>query len=142
MTKFFLLMTNVSMILTLMISIVFYIGISFKSQSLTNMDVFNVCNNQMKVCRVSSVIFAALYWILASGFPTEECLKSYIVMADTCSRLGYIWIIFGFVNIVISVIFGILKKGKEALEIMGKMRGSNFTMGAIFLLMAFIFKVD
>ena len=45
-------------------------------------------------------------------------------------------------NVVISVVLGILKRGKEELEIMGKLRKSNFVMGAIFLVIAFILKVN
>lgn len=142
MSKFFLVMTNVSTTVALVTAIVFYVGILCKQQLFTNIDVFNACNNQIKACRVLSVIFAVLYWFLVSGLPTVECLECYRSMADACCRLGYIWIGFGFVNIVISIIFGILKKGKDALDIMGKLRGSSFVMGAIFLLMVFILKVD
>lgn len=142
MIKFFSVMENVSTIIAMVASAVFLIGILFGSKSISNVEVINTCNNQTKVCRISSVIFAVLYWFAVSGLPTEECLEGYANLSATCSRLGCIWIVFAFVNVIVSVILGILKRGKEELEIMGKLRKSNFVMGAIFLVIAFILKVN
>ena len=135
-------MTNASTIIAMVVSAVFLVGILLRSKSISNVEVFNTCNSQIKVCRILSVVFAALYWLVVSGLPTEECLEGYANLSATCSRLGCIWVVFAFVNVVISVVLGILKRGKEELEIMGKLRKSNFVMSAIFLVIAFILKVN
>lgn len=142
MKDFFLVMTNISTIVALGTSIVFCIGIVFRSQLFADTDVFNVCNNQIKVCRTASVIFVVLYWFMVSGLPTAECLEGYQNIAGISFRLGYIWCVFAVVTIVLSIVLGILKKGKDGLEIMGKLRKSGFVMGAVFLVIAFILKVD
>lgn len=142
MIKFFFVMITASTVIAMIASVLFFVGILLRSQSISNIDVFNTCNSQIKVCRVSSVIFAILYWFVISGLPTKECLEGYANLSATCSRLGCIWIVFAFVNVIISVILGILKRGKDELEIMGKLRKSNFVIGAIFLVIAFIFKVN
>lgn len=142
MINFFFLMTNASTIIAMVVSAVFLVGILLRSKSISNVEVFNTCNSQIKVCRILSVVFAALYWLVVSGLPTEECLEGYANLSATCSRLGCIWVVFAFVNVVISVVLGILKRGKEELEIMGKLRKSNFVMSAIFLVIAFILKVN
>lgn len=142
MIKFFSVMTNATTIIAMIASVVFLIGILFRSKSISNVEVYNTCDNQIKVSRVSSVIFAVLYWFVVSGLPTKECLEGYANLSATSSRLGCIWIVLAFVNIIVSVILGILKRGKEELEIMGKLRKSNFVMGAIFLVIAFILKVN
>lgn len=142
MIKFFYVMANVSTIIAMIVSVVFLGGILFRSKSISNVEVFNTCNSQIKVCKVSSVIFTILYWFVVSGLPTEECLEGYANLSATLSRLGCIWIVFSFVNVIVSVILGILKRRKEELEILGKLRKSNFVMGAIFLVIAFILKVN
>jgi len=142
MIKFFSVMTNVSTIIALLASVVFFIGILIKSQAVSDVDTFKNCDNQIKVCRISSIVFVFIYWFLVSGLPTRECIEGYNEISATCARLGCIWIVFAFVNVVISIIFGILKRGKDELEIMGKLRKSNFVMGAIFLVLAFILKVN
>lgn len=142
MINFFSVMAIVSTIIAMIVSAVFLAGILLKSNSISSVEVFNTCNNQTKVCRISSVIFVILYWFAVSGLSTEECLKGYANLSAICSCLGCIWIVFAFINVIVSVIFGILKKGKDELEIMGKLRKSNFVMGAIFLVIAFILKVN
>ena len=142
MIKFFSVMINISTIIAMIASAVFVVGILFKSKSISNVEVFNTCNNQIKVCRISSVIFAVLYWFTVSGLSTKECLEGYTNLSTTCSRLGCIWIAFAFLNVIVSVILGILKRGKEELEGMGKLRKSNFVMGAILLIIAFVLKVN
>lgn len=142
MVNFFFVMTIASTIIAMIVSVVFFVGILFESQSVSDKDVFNTCNNQMKVCRVSSVIFAILYWFVVSGLQTEECLEGYQKLSTICLRLGYIWITLAFVNVIISIILGILERGKDELEIMGKLCKSGFMMGASFLVIAFVLTVN
>ena len=88
------------------------------------------------------MIFAFLNWFTVSGLPIKECLDGYANLSATSSCLGCIWIIFAIVNVIVSVILGILSRGKEELTIMGKLRNSNFIMGAVFLAIAFVLKVN
>ena len=142
MEKFFYIMINVSTIVALITTILFVLGILFKIRSVSTLDVFTTCNIQIKACRVSSVVFAILYWFLVSGLPTSECLEGYKALSSICSIWGCVWIVLAFVNVAISIILGISKRGRDELEMMRKMRKSNFVMGAIFLVIGFLLKVN
>lgn len=142
MISFFSVMTIISTVVALITSIIFAIGILVRSQTVTDSDVFNTCNNQMKICRIFSVVLIVLSWFVISGFPEGECLAGYEKLSVMCSELGRVWIIAALVNIVLSILFGILKREKDDLEIMGKLRKSSFFMGAIFLIISFILKVE
>lgn len=142
MVDFFFVMTIVSTIIAIIASVVFFVGILFESQTVSNRDVFSTCNRQIKVCRVSSVIFAILYWFVVSGLQAEECLEGYKQLSTICLRLGYIWIVFAFVNVIINIILGITERGKDELEIMRKLCKSGFMMGASFLVIAFVLTVN
>lgn len=142
MVNFFSAMIYITTILAMVATGVFYIGILFRSASLTNPEVFSICNNQIKVCRVSSVVFSVLYWFVVSGLPSSECLIRYQNLSAICSRLGCVWVIFAFVSIVISIILGIQKRGKDEVITMSKLRNSSFVMGAILIMVAFVLKVN
>lgn len=142
MEKFFYIMINVSTIVALITTILFVLGILFKIRSVSTLDVFTTCNIQIKACRVSSVVFVILYWFLVSGLPTSECLEGYKALSSICSIWGCVWIVLAFVNVAISIILGISKRGRDELEMMRKMRKSNFVMGAIFLVIGFLLKVN
>jgi len=142
MVNFFSAMIHVTTILSMAATGIFYIGILFKSSSFTNPEVFSVCNNQIKICRVSIVIFSLLYWFVVSGLPSSECLIRYQNLSAICSRLGSAWIIFAFLNIVISIILGIQKRGADEIATMSKLRNSSFIMGAILLMFAFVLTVN
>lgn len=142
MISFFFIMIHVSTIIAMVASLVFFVGVFFENRPTSNIEVFNTCNNQVKVCRVASLIFVVLYWFVVSGLSTEECLEGYSKLSTACSILGRIWIVLAFVNIVISVIIIISERGKDEMEIMGKLRKSDFVMGAFFLVIAFILKVN
>lgn len=142
MVSFFSIMITISTIIAMVTSTIFFVGILFKSQYVSDIETFSICNNQVKVCRISSIIFAFLYWFVVSGLSQKECLEGYAKLSGASSRLGSIWIIFAFINIILSVIFSILKRGKDEMEIMGKLRKSSFFMGAVFFVIAFILKVN
>ena len=121
---------------------IFFMGILFNIPSVSDIGIFDTCNNQIKVCRMASVVFAVLYWFVVSGLSTDKCLAGYARLSTTCSKVGTIWIVFAFVNVVISVILGISKRGKNELKIMENLRKSSFIMGAVFLAISFILKVN
>lgn len=141
MVSFFSIMIDISTVIAMVVSVVFFAGILFRCQTASDAETFKTCNNQMRVCKISSVIFAILYWFVVSGLPQEECLKAYEELSATCFRWGRIWIIFAFVSVVISIILGISKRGKDELEIMRELKKSSFVMGTFFLIIAFILKV-
>lgn len=142
MIKFFTTFANVSSYLAIAASLVFYIGIIARSKNLANADTYNNCNSQLKSCRVSSVVFTQLAWFVASGGTRKEAIEGYTALSGTCSKLGYVWIIFAFINILLSLFLAITKRSGSELEIMKKLRNSSFIMGAVFLLLSFILQVN
>lgn len=141
MIKFFTVFANIASYTAIAASLIFYIGIIAKSKNLGNSDTYSNCNSQLKSCRVSSVIFVLLAWFITSGGSRAEAIEGYLSLSETCSSLGYAWIIFAFVNILISLFLAITKRSGNELEIMKKLRNSSFIMGAIFMCLAFILKV-
>lgn len=142
MGTFFLFMISASTIIALVTSIVFFIGILFESQAISNTETYFMCDNQIKTCRIASIVFSGLYWFYVSGMASKDCLKGYANLSGVCSRWGSIWIIFAFINIVVSIFLGITKRRKGEMEIMDKLRKSSFLMGAVFLIISFILKVN
>lgn len=143
MAGFFSAMIYITTILAMAATGVFYVGILLRNESLASEKVFSACDVQIKVCKISSVVFSVLYWFVASGFPSIECLVGYQNLSVICSRLGQIWIVLAFVSIVISIILIIQKEGKPGeVKTMSKLRNSSFIMGAILLVLAFILKVN
>lgn len=142
MIKFFTTFANISSYLAIAASLVFYIGIIARSKNLASADTYNNCNSQLKSCRVSSVLFALLAWFVASGGTRKEAIEGYTALSGTCSKLGYAWIIFAFINILLSLFLAITKRSGSELEIMKKLRNSSFIMGAVFLLLSFILQVN
>lgn len=135
-------MICVSTALALIASLVFFVGTLFESGLTATAEIFNVCDNQIRICKISSIVFVVLYWFAVSGLPQAECLAGYAKLSAVCFTIGRIWIIFAFVNVVFSMFLGILKRGGSELAIMGKLRTSCFIMGAVFLVIAFLLKVN
>ena len=104
MTGFFYAMIYVSVIIELLFCVVFCGGILIRSEAMSDVEVFKACNNQMKACRTSSVVFAALYWFVSLGLPTRDCLEGFSNLSTACFIVGSMWIIAGFVNIIMSVV--------------------------------------
>ena len=142
MIKFFTTFANISSYLAIAASLIFYIGIIAKSQNLTNADTYNNCNSQLKSCRISSVVFTLLAWFVASGGTRKEAIDAYMALSGTCSTLGYVWIVFAFISILLSLFLAIAKQGGSELEVMKKLRNSGFVMGAVFLFFSFILQVN
>lgn len=142
MIEFFTTFANISSYLAIAASLVFYIGIIARSNNLSSADTYNNCNSQLKSCRVSSVVFTLLAWFVASGGTRKEAIESYIALSGTCSKLGDVWIIFAFINILLSLFLAITKRRGSELEIMKKLRNSSFIMGAVFLLLSFVLQVN
>lgn len=142
MGNFFSIMIIISTMIAIISSIAFSLGSLIKNNSVFDYKTFSVCVHQINACRVSSVVFTALYWFVVSGLPQKQCLAGYAKISAICSKLGSIWIIFAFINIVLSFILCITKREKEDLSIMEQNRNSGFFMGALFLIIAFVLKVD
>ena len=142
MLSFFSVMIYVSTFIAMTAFVIFFIGVLFNISSITDAGIFYTCKNQIKVCQIASAVFALLYWFVVSGLSTEKFLAGYTRLSATCFIVGIIWIIFAFVNVVISIILGLSKKGNNELEIMENLRKSSFIMGAVFLAISFILKVN
>ncbi len=142
MTGFFYTMIYVSVIIELLFCVVFCGGILLKSKAMADAEVFKACNKQMKACRVSSVVFAALYWFVSLGLPTRDCLEGFSNLSTVCLIVGCMWVIAGFVNIIMSIVLAFAKRGTEELTIMKGLRRSNFFMGAVFFVITFLLKVN
>lgn len=142
MTGFFYAMIYVSVIMELLFCVVFCGGILLKSKAVANVEVYKACNSQMKTCRTSSVVFAVLYWFVTLGLPTRECLEGFSTLSAVCLVVGSMWIIAGFVNIIMCIVMAFLKRGTEEFGIMRGLRKSNFFMGAVFFIISFLLKVN
>lgn len=142
MLPFFTAMIFASTIIAMIASVVFFVGIFVKSKAISKPETFETCNNQIKVCRISSIVFTVLFWFIASGLPTEECIVKYVNLSRLCAIIGSVWIAFALVNVIISIILSFTKREEGAMEIMKKLRKSSFVMGAVNLVIAFILKVN
>lgn len=142
MTIFFSIMIYISTIISYLVTGLFMVGIVIKAKGIGDLETYNNCNIQLKICKIASFVFAVLYWLIVSGVAQEECLKGYKTLSNTCGRLGCIWIIFAIINIVLSIYLSITKRGKEEITIMSRLRSSSFLMGAIFIVISFLLKVN
>ena len=138
MIDFFSVMINVTSIIAMVVTLVFYGGIVVSSNKISSSQVYASCRAQLKACKVSSVVFAVVYWFCVSGLTKKECLEGYDTLSKICSRYGCLWIVFAVLNIALSLIMAIAKKDSEALTTMGKLRTSCIWMGVIFLIFSFV----
>ena len=129
MISFFSVMIYVTSIIAIVVTLVFYAGILLRNKNISNGQVYTSCSTQLKTCKVSSVVFAVVYWFCVSG------------LSKVCSRFGCIWIVFAVVNIALSIVMAITNKDLEAMTTMGKLRTSCFSMGIIFLVFSIVLKV-
>lgn len=142
MIKYFTTFAGISTYLAIAVSLVFFIGILAKSQALTNADTYKNCASQLKSCYISSVVFTLLAWFTGSCGTSQEAMDTYMALSGSCANLGYTWIVFAFVSILLSLILAIGKRSGPELEIMKKLRNSGFIMGAVFLVLSFILEVN
>ena len=136
MISFFSVMIYVTSIIAIVVTLVFYAGILLRNKNISNGQVYTSCSTQLKTCKVSSVVFAVVYWFCVSGLSKKECLKGYAALSKVCSRFGCIWIVFA-----LSIVMAITNKDLEAMTTMGKLRTSCFSMGIIFLVFSIVLKV-
>ncbi len=102
---------------------------------------YTVINTQIKTCRRASFIFTFLAWLAASFESRNECLEAYIELSSVCSRLGYIWVGYSFVCIVICILMVCLKRDTSLIKDIAKFRNTGFFMGAIFMVVSFLLNV-
>ncbi len=141
MIVFFSVMFHVTSIIAMVVTLIFYVGIMLSNKSIFSGQAYISCRAQLKTCKVTSLIFVAVYWFCVSGLSKKECLEGYAILSKTCLRFGCIWIIFAVLNIVLSIIMAITEKDSEAMFTMGKLRTSCFCMGTIFLVTSFVLRV-
>ena len=140
MISFFSVMINITSIIAMIVTLIFYGGIILDN-NISSGQVYASCSTQLKTCKISSIVFAVVYWFCVSGLTKKECLEGYVALSKTCSRYGCIWIVFAVLNIVLSIVMAIARKDSEAIETMGKLRTSCVWMGVIFLIFSFVLKV-
>ena len=141
MINFFSVMISVTSIIAMVVTLIFYGGILLSNNNISSGQVYASCRTQLNACKVSSIMFAVVYWFCVSGLTKKECLKGYATLSKTCSRYGCIWITFAVLNIALSIIMAIAKKDSEAMTTMGELRTSCIWMGVIFLVISFVLKV-
>lgn len=141
MISFFSVMIHVTSIIAMVVTLIFYGGILISNKNISSGQVYASCSVQLKTCKVSSIVFAVVYWFCVSGLTKKECLEGYAALSKICSRFGCIWIIFAVLNIALSIVMAIAKKDSEAMATMGKLRTSCIWMGVIFLVISFVLKV-
>lgn len=141
MISFFSVMINVTSIIAMVVTLIFYVGILLSNKNIFSGQVYTACSAQLKTCKVTSLVLAVVYWFCVSGLSKKECLEGYAALSKICSRYGCIWIVFAVINIALSIVMAIAKKDSEAMTTMGKLRTSCFWMGAIFLAISFVLKV-
>lgn len=141
MISFFSVMIHITSIIALIVTLIFYGGILIGNQNISSGQVYASCSSQLKICKISSIVFAVVYWFCVSGLTKNECLEGYATLSKTCSRFGCIWIVLIVINIALSIIMAIIKKDSESMVTMGKLRTSCIWMGIIFLVISFVLKV-
>lgn len=142
MTTFFSWMIYVTNIISMLATIIFFVGAITNNSKISGKETFANCNSQIKLCRIASLVFVVLYWFIVSGMTKEECLEGYSKLSSICSVFGCIWVIFFIINIIVSIILALSKKGRDSMATLGKMRKSNIIMGVLFLVVAFSLKVN
>lgn len=142
MIGFFSVMIHVTSIVAMVVTLIFYGGILIGNKNISSGQVYASCNTQLKICKVTSIVFSAVYWFCVSGLSKTECLAGYATLSKTCARFGCIWLVIAVLNIVLSIVMAITKKNSESIATMGKLRNSCFWMGVIFLVISFILKVE
>lgn len=141
MLTFFIVMINISNVVSIVTCLIFLIGVSTGSRVLADADIHGRCHQQVGTCKSASFLFMVLFWLIASCMPTEECMNKYVMLSDVSKLYGYIWVIVGFCAIITGISSNIKKKGKDAAIIVSKIKRSCFFMGILFLTISFILKV-
>lgn len=135
------LFTYISTILTIGVYLFFLLinllphNNSFTPASFTNVAVdLNNCKNAGMIC-------VAVAWFYASCQSQNLCREYYSSIGSTCERLGMIWIIFTFLTVILSVVYGITKKSVDLVQISRNLRKSGFWAGIIFMAASIILGV-
>lgn len=141
MIVFFSVMIHVTSIISMVVTLIFYGSILISNNNTSIGQVYKSSDSQLKTCRISSIVFAVVYWFCVSGLTKSECLEGYAALSKICSRYGCIWIVFAVLNIALSIAMAIAGKDSEAMTTMGKLRTSCIWMGIVFLVISFVLKV-
>ena len=141
MIKLLSLLTYISTIMAIVSTLIICVSYFGNTRSSSLSTSYKAINSQIKIYRISSLIFTVLSWLVISGENKQKCLEGYVALSKTCSHLGTIWIIYAFICIVISLVMISIKKDSSDIKSVSKFRNSGFIMGGIFLVCSFILNV-
>lgn len=99
---------------------------------------YAIVDKHIKICRTASLTFTLLAWLTNSFEQKSVCLKGYLELSSICSRIGYLWLIYAFVCVVVCIVMLSMKKENSLIDGISKFRNKGFLMGAIFLTIAFL----
>ena len=102
---------------------------------------FNSVSADLKNCKNAGILCIVIAWLFASCQNLSDCLTDYRSLAGVCQNLGMVWILFTFVTIVLSVIFGVAKKSPDVIQILRNLRKTGLYTGLIFMALSIILKV-
>lgn len=96
----------------------------------------------LSTCKKASIIFVVLSWLFVSGESMESNLDNYMEIADTCLKMGAVWIVVAFLNLAISLALNlIVGKSSKQTEMLNKTRKSTFIVGIVFCALAMLLDV-
>lgn len=99
------------------------------------------CCKYLKQCRWASVIFILCAWLSVSAESTAGMLRTYEEIAKVCQRMGAVWILMGFGNMVISIIISVINRNRAkgaATAVLNAIRTPSFVTGGILLLLSLL----
>ena len=120
----------------------FFLGSNlFRRYSTFNAAAFNSVSADLKNCKNAGILCIVIAWLFASCQSLSNCLNDYRSLATACQYLGFAWILFTFLTIILSVAFGVAKKNPDVIQILRNLRKSGLYTGLIFMVLSIILKV-
>lgn len=93
-------------------------------------------------CRISGIVFILCAWMIIPSERIELIADLYKQVTDKCFLVGKLWLILGFVNIIISFFLSLTRnRTKMALSIKS-IRNSTFATGAAYFVLSFLLTVS
>lgn len=93
-------------------------------------------------CRISSVIFVLCAWMMVPSENIELVTDLYKQVSDKCFLIGKLWLILGFVNIIISFFLSLTKSRTKMALSLKSIRGFIFGTGVAYFVLSFLLKVS
>lgn len=123
-------------------SLILFIILAPKQTTAFDNDAYNNTVKQIKTCKTGSFIFVVFSWLLSSGRPYLECITLYSKLSQICATVGYVWLGLAFLSVMISIIMGLSKRPKAAIEQVGKVRNSALLQAMLFLIVSFLLNLN